>query len=288
MGLDMDVANAGHRRRLTSPHSGLRGALPTSASSTTAFTLVELLVVLAIIALLTALLLTSAAAVRRQANTVACASNLSQIAKALLLYQTDWKKLPPNDRVRRWCETPQLDKYIPSTIKETDDVRNPVLRCPSDDIDAYLSYSMNFWASGELDQTLAANGKQWTSGVKNASQMILLVDTYSSQGSASSGYSSVPIVGWHSRGPKRWFGAPVVAPVDHRRHGRMYSQLAYSRHRGRSVGPDRGRPEGRVNIAYLDGHVELKSYEELVNVRTNQSTYESLWTQADRELDLRQ
>ena len=59
------------------------------------FTLIELLVVVAIIALLISILLPSLSKARAQARSSLCASRISQLCKAVLVYADDYEETPP-------------------------------------------------------------------------------------------------------------------------------------------------------------------------------------------------
>lgn len=69
-----------------------------SRDSRRGFTLIELLVVIAIIAILAAILFPVFAQAREKARSIACASNLKQIAQAAMMYTQDY-----DDHLTPWC-----------------------------------------------------------------------------------------------------------------------------------------------------------------------------------------
>lgn len=254
------------------------------------FTLVELLVVLGIIGLLAALLIPSIMAAQAAARTIACGSNVRQICIALNLYASANKgRFPPNVTIPGlwWFQYDRVGQILTKNPSETE-VRGSIVTCP-EDTDAVRSYSMNVWASSAMDATVknSSYGSPWTASTAGASKLILISEQWSGLGSATTGWTSPPLIGTSLVSPGRRFGGGVglVPPVNENRWGRVLSELAYARHRARK-GPGQGTaPVGRVQIGYADGHVQLRANTDLVDMVSGISTLDSWWSPLDAKIN---
>lgn len=221
-----------------------------------AFTLVELLISMAVLGLLIALLLPGLARARESARRVRCASNLRQLATAILSYCDDNHGLMPgiasNPQLKwDWIYWATSDHaWVESGVVHHEFGRGPlikylghpepaVFRCPSDEwqlhptpsdgahYDRYpYSYQLNvFIGNAPVNCCTATRRKAW--GVRYAADKVLLVE-----------------------GDERTIGDGAWYPP---LYASGHSHLA-DRHDRHTLRP---ADNFRTNLAFLDSHVEF-------------------------------
>ena len=266
------------------------------------FTLVELLTVIGIIAILTALILPALAGARRAAQATQCASNLRQLTTAMVNYSVEFKGyFPPNVGAMKmyWYNQAAIGRYLKAASPPgSDQCINGVFVCPADTEGAVRSYSMNTFASGIVSDFVASaleqdppRGKLWKSNVPEASNMILLIESFSwedwpEEAEEPTQFSSPALVGFFPQRPGARFdsGGSGAGGTDNYRFGAMQSQLAYFRHRPAKQAGTLGEAIGRLHIGFADGHVSLHSNKELVTPE-GRSTFVAMWSPIDRQID---
>lgn len=264
-----------------------------------AFTLTELLVVIGVIGLLIAFLLPALSSARRAAHTTQCASNLHQIAMALVAYSNNYRGFyPPNSLEinELWFQKPILGSYLSAPLPMSDDtLAGGVLVCPADTDDAARSYAMNTFASSYVSSFVRDDfdsphprGKLFHFGVKYSSQIVLLGDSWSeiefTTASGATVYTAQALFGWIGDTPGVRFGAGGGIGWNVGRFGTKDSQIAFYRHR---TGRNRSitDPEGAANFAFADGHVSLHRSTDLADFSTGKSRYLALWSAIDPDVE---
>ena len=226
----------------------------TAASA--AFTLVELLVVIGIISVLIAVLMPALGAARRQAQTIQCGSHLRTIGQAMQLYANDNKGRIPRDywydlEYKQghilWAEA--FGKYVGHPLPEVRDLspsRDRILGPEFAQIGVYQCP-----AFPDERQVLDYVSNAWWAGVVGVSAPLINVTRMPRSGQI------VYLTEGNSRTlPVDSFGIHDIFDVTHLpMNGTMVQ--------GSSRVLNDKRHGGRINLLYLDGHVDSKQFKEV-------------------------
>ena len=279
----------------------------------TGFTLIELLVVIGIIAVLIGILVPAVSSARRHGRDVQCASNMRQIALALISYAGQNNgAFPPNSGQsgQFWYLKPLLGPYlaapqllgrageVPPGADPSTGLAGGVFRCPNDLDDAARSYSMNLYASGAVSSSVQKlldsphpPGKLFKYGASaDSSRLMLLLETWSElpvKGTDPLVHVAQAIAGLHGKpgerfGANRGIGWKTPPDATPKRCPDRDSQITFYRHDPHAHKIE--QPTGQCNFAFADGHVSMLRQDQLV-ARDRYSSYLALWSPIDPTLE---
>jgi prepilin-type processing-associated H-X9-DG protein/prepilin-type N-terminal cleavage/methylation domain-containing protein len=220
------------------------------------FTLVELLVVIGIISILIAILMPGLAAARRHAQTIQCGANLRTIGQAMQQYANDFKGRVPRDYWYDleyqqghilWAEA--FAKYVGHPLPDVRDLsanrdrilgpelaRIGVYQCPAfPDPRQELDYVSNAWWAGVVGVSAPLLN---VTRMPRSGQLVYLTEANA---------TSLP--------PDS-FGIHDVFDVTH-------LPMAGNQPQGSSRVLNDNRHGGRINLLFLDGHVDTRPFKDV-------------------------
>jgi prepilin-type N-terminal cleavage/methylation domain-containing protein/prepilin-type processing-associated H-X9-DG protein len=234
------------------------------------FTLIELLVVIALLVLLAAFLFPVFSQAREKGRQAGCVGNLKQIAAAMLLYCDEYDGLFPPALGR--------DKDEPVRFPMTWMARlQPFIKCSTAFIDRSSDHTNADWqASGDLMKNYGFPPSRRVAGQE---ALILRTGTGTAEWEGLGGYYGPPMGDFQQAAPS-WSEAQVARPAetvmicDHAAFdwGVSLGQLYYPaprhlREPPRQLPDGRTVPQGILNVALADGHVQGMTHEQFWAIR---------------------